>query len=195
MGDEPAAGEGPIENMRISMAYLQREVAVAHSGSRDDEPGACRRRGVGRIGRMHASILARQIPGATVVAVVDAFPDTAAQVAEELRARPLSVDEMFAESDIDAVAICTSSDTHVDLVVRAAEGGQGDLLREAGEPGHRGGRSGTRGGRARGRSVWRRASTAVSTRVIGPSAAPSSPAPSATFILRASRAVILRRRP
>ena len=32
MGDEPAAGEGPIESMRISMAYLQREVAAAHSG-------------------------------------------------------------------------------------------------------------------------------------------------------------------
>jgi myo-inositol 2-dehydrogenase/D-chiro-inositol 1-dehydrogenase len=31
---------------------------------------------------------------------------------------------MFAASDIDAVAICTSSDTHVDLVVRAAEAGK-----------------------------------------------------------------------
>ena len=45
--------------------------------------------GVGRIGRMHASILARQIPRATVVAVADAFADAAADVADDLRVRAL----------------------------------------------------------------------------------------------------------
>lgn len=33
MGDEPAPGEGPIESMRISMAYLRHEVAAAMSES------------------------------------------------------------------------------------------------------------------------------------------------------------------
>lgn len=80
--------------------------------------------GVGRIGSMHASILARQIPRATVVAVADAFPETAAAVADDLRVRVSSVDDLLAASDVDAVAICTSSDTHVDLIVRAAEQGK-----------------------------------------------------------------------
>ena len=80
--------------------------------------------GVGRIGRMHAAILARQIPRADVVAVADAFPDTAADVAAELQVEARSVDDLLTSSDIDAIAVCTSSDTHVDLVVRAALAGK-----------------------------------------------------------------------
>ncbi len=80
--------------------------------------------GVGRIGRMHATILARQIPRATVVAVADAVPDVAASVAADLQVEAASVDQLLASPDIDAIAICTSSDTHVDLIVRAAESGK-----------------------------------------------------------------------
>ncbi len=80
--------------------------------------------GVGRIGRMHAAILARQIPRATVVAVADAFADAAAEVAGDLRVRALTVDELIAAPDVDAVAICTPSESHVDLIVRAAEAGK-----------------------------------------------------------------------
>jgi myo-inositol 2-dehydrogenase/D-chiro-inositol 1-dehydrogenase len=80
--------------------------------------------GVGRIGRMHASILARQIPRAEVVAVADAFEQAAADVATDLRVRALSVDELIESSDVDAIAICTPSESHVDLIVRAAEAGK-----------------------------------------------------------------------
>lgn len=80
--------------------------------------------GVGRIGRMHASILARQVPRAEVVAVADAYPGTAAAVAEELRVPARTVDELMTSSDVDAVAICTSSETHVDLIVKAARAGK-----------------------------------------------------------------------
>ncbi len=80
--------------------------------------------GVGRIGRMHATILARQIAGADVVAVADAFPETAAQVAADLGADARSVDQLIASDDIDAIAICTPSDTHVDLIVAAATAGK-----------------------------------------------------------------------
>ena len=52
-------------------------------------------------------------------------PPSACQVA----AQPASADRA---DDVDAVAICSSTDTHVDLIVAAAAGGQGDLLREAG---------------------------------------------------------------
>ena len=80
--------------------------------------------GVGRIGRMHAAILARQIPRAQVVAVADAVAETAWAVAAELQVDERTVDELITSSDVDAVAICTSSATHVDLIVRAAEAGK-----------------------------------------------------------------------
>jgi myo-inositol 2-dehydrogenase/D-chiro-inositol 1-dehydrogenase len=80
--------------------------------------------GVGRIGRMHAAILARQTPGATVVAVADVDESSAWQVASELQVEARSVDDLIASADVDAVAICTSSDTHVDLIVQAAEAGK-----------------------------------------------------------------------
>lgn len=80
--------------------------------------------GVGRIGRMHASILERQIPRAQLVAVADAFPETAKAVAAELGCQARSVEELIASDDIDAIAICTPSDTHVDLIVAAAQAGK-----------------------------------------------------------------------
>jgi myo-inositol 2-dehydrogenase/D-chiro-inositol 1-dehydrogenase len=80
--------------------------------------------GVGRIGRMHAELLARQIPGATVGAVYDPFDEAARDVAGQLGVPAAdSVDELLA-SDVDAVAICSSTDTHADLLIAAAEAGK-----------------------------------------------------------------------
>jgi myo-inositol 2-dehydrogenase/D-chiro-inositol 1-dehydrogenase len=80
--------------------------------------------GVGRIGRMHAAILARQTPGARLMAVADVYEESAREVARELQAVSMPVAELLAADDVDAIAVCTSSDTHVDLVVRAAEHGK-----------------------------------------------------------------------
>ena len=81
--------------------------------------------GVGRIGRMHAELLARRVPGATLAAVHDARADTARAVGEALGVPVAgSVDELLASADVDAVAICTSTDTHADLIVAAAEAGK-----------------------------------------------------------------------
>jgi myo-inositol 2-dehydrogenase/D-chiro-inositol 1-dehydrogenase len=80
--------------------------------------------GVGRIGRMHAELIAHQVPGAALGAVYDAYEPTARDVATELRVRAAAtLDEIFA-SDLDAVAICSSSDTHVELLIAAAEAGK-----------------------------------------------------------------------
>ena len=80
--------------------------------------------GVGRIGRMHAELLARRVPGAAVGIVYDVHAPFAADVAHELGvALAGSVEEVLA-SDVDAVAICSSADTHVDLMVAAAEAGK-----------------------------------------------------------------------
>jgi myo-inositol 2-dehydrogenase/D-chiro-inositol 1-dehydrogenase len=81
--------------------------------------------GVGRIGRLHAELLTRQVPGAAVVAVHDAHADTARQVAEELRIDAFeSAEALLACPDVDAVAICSSTDTHAGLVVAAARAGK-----------------------------------------------------------------------
>jgi len=80
--------------------------------------------GVGRIGRMHAELIAHQVPGAAVGAVFDAHEPLARDVAAELRVPVVaSVEEIFA-SEVDAVAICSSSDTHVELLIAAAEAGK-----------------------------------------------------------------------
>ncbi len=80
--------------------------------------------GVGRIGRMHAELLTRRVPGTSVPAIFDAHAETARSLGEEL-GLPVagSLDEILA-SDADAVAICTSTDTHADLIVAAAQAGK-----------------------------------------------------------------------
>ena len=81
--------------------------------------------GVGRIGRMHAELLARQVPGAAVSAVYDAHGESAREVAGELGvAAADSVAELLAAGDVDAVAICSTTDTHADLLVAAAAAGK-----------------------------------------------------------------------
>jgi myo-inositol 2-dehydrogenase/D-chiro-inositol 1-dehydrogenase len=77
--------------------------------------------GVGRIGRMHADLLARQIPGAALAAVHDA--DRAAARAVAAPAFD-GVDELLADPSVDAVAICSSTETHADLIVAAARAGK-----------------------------------------------------------------------
>ena len=81
--------------------------------------------GVGRIGRLHAELLARQVPGAAVGAVYDAAGALARDVGDAL-AVPVadSVDELLGSDDVDAVAICSSTDTHADLLVAAAATGK-----------------------------------------------------------------------
>lgn len=80
--------------------------------------------GCGRIGAMHADYLHRRVAGAEVVGVFDVVEAAAAAVAADLgvpAARSLA-DALAI--DADAVAICTSTDTHVDCMVAAAEAGR-----------------------------------------------------------------------
>jgi myo-inositol 2-dehydrogenase/D-chiro-inositol 1-dehydrogenase len=81
--------------------------------------------GVGRIGRMHAELLARQVPGAELAMVHDAFAATADAVGAELGVpAAASAEELLGSPDVDAVAICASTDTHADLLVAAARAGK-----------------------------------------------------------------------
>ena len=77
--------------------------------------------GVGRIGKMHAELVARHVPGLALGAVYDVDQEAARRIAQNLGVpAALSADELLALSAVDAVAICTSTDTHVDLLVAAA---------------------------------------------------------------------------
>ena len=72
--------------------------------------------GVGRIGSMHAELLAFQVPGAALSCIHDADPARAAAIALRAggaRVAP-SIDALLGADDVDAVAICSSTDTHVD---------------------------------------------------------------------------------
>jgi myo-inositol 2-dehydrogenase/D-chiro-inositol 1-dehydrogenase len=80
--------------------------------------------GCGRIGRMHAELLAGRVPGASLATVFDVVPGAAAEVAAR-HGVPLarSVEEVI-EGDVDAVAICTTTDTHAGLIMHAASAGK-----------------------------------------------------------------------
>jgi myo-inositol 2-dehydrogenase/D-chiro-inositol 1-dehydrogenase len=80
--------------------------------------------GVGRIGRLHAELLARRVPGARVGVVYDVHTPFALDIAAELGVPAAASVEEVLRSDVDAVAICSSADTHVDLMVAAAEAGK-----------------------------------------------------------------------
>jgi myo-inositol 2-dehydrogenase/D-chiro-inositol 1-dehydrogenase len=81
--------------------------------------------GTGRIGRMHAELLAARVSGATLAAVFDAAGGTSRETAERLGVpAAASADELFERDEVEAIAICTSTDTHVDAIVSAAAAGK-----------------------------------------------------------------------
>ena len=78
--------------------------------------------GCGRIGSMHAELIARRVGGAELAAVYDISADAASAVAQRLGARQAaSVAELLEADDVDAVAVCTSTDSHIDLLCAAAQ--------------------------------------------------------------------------
>jgi myo-inositol 2-dehydrogenase/D-chiro-inositol 1-dehydrogenase len=73
---------------------------------------------------MHAGVITGEIPGLVLTAVADVVPEAAQGVSASVGAPARSIDEVLTAEDVDAVAICTSTDTHVDLVVAAARAGK-----------------------------------------------------------------------
>jgi myo-inositol 2-dehydrogenase/D-chiro-inositol 1-dehydrogenase len=82
--------------------------------------------GAGRIGKVHAETLAYRVPEARLVAITDLNQDAANQVAARLGIPTVapSVDQLLADPNIRAVLICSSTDTHADLIGRAARAGK-----------------------------------------------------------------------
>lgn len=82
--------------------------------------------GAGRIGQVHAKSMT-VTDASRLVAIADVNADAAAALAAQVGALACSVDEIIADSDIDAVLIATSTDTHSDLIERATSAGKAVL--------------------------------------------------------------------
>ena len=82
--------------------------------------------GAGRIGRVHAESLAFRMPEAEIVSVFDVKREAAEALAAHCGIPNVagSVDEILGDKRIEAVAICSSTDTHADLIIRAAQAGK-----------------------------------------------------------------------
>lgn len=81
--------------------------------------------GMGRIGKIHLENLSTKISGVEVLAVVN--PSEKGQEFAKKFGVPLTsndVNIIFKNSEIDAVLICSPSDTHADYAIRAAETGK-----------------------------------------------------------------------
>jgi myo-inositol 2-dehydrogenase/D-chiro-inositol 1-dehydrogenase len=79
--------------------------------------------GAGRIGKVHAKAITGD-PDARLVAVADAFPDAAKAIADQYGCDIRTIDQIETAKDIDAVVICTPTDTHADLIERFARAGK-----------------------------------------------------------------------
>ncbi len=79
--------------------------------------------GAGRIGKVHAKAITGDA-NAKLVAVADAFPQAAQAIADQYGCAIRTIDEIEAAKDIDAVVICTPTDTHADLIERFARAGK-----------------------------------------------------------------------
>ena len=82
--------------------------------------------GAGRIGKVHAETLAFRLPQVRTLAIADVNCEAAQAVASRCGIPTVyaSAAEIFANREIEAVLICTSTDTHADLIVEAAAAGK-----------------------------------------------------------------------
>lgn len=82
--------------------------------------------GAGRIGRVHATNIAAH-PQSRLVAVSDINLEAAKSLASSYSAEAADVDAVISNPAIDAVLIATSTDTHSNLIERAARAGKAVL--------------------------------------------------------------------
>ena len=82
--------------------------------------------GAGRIGQVHAKSITYHIPQAEIVAISDIYVDGAKKVSADLGIPNAYEDyhEILNNPEIEAVLICSSTDTHADIAVEAAEAGK-----------------------------------------------------------------------
>jgi len=82
--------------------------------------------GTGRIGKLHANNLATRVEGATLLAVADVFEQSVQETAQKHNIPHCTTDyrEIIANPDVQAIIICSSTDTHAEIIIAAAEAGK-----------------------------------------------------------------------
>ncbi|MBI3850291.1 MAG: inositol 2-dehydrogenase [Verrucomicrobia bacterium] len=82
--------------------------------------------GAGRIGKLHAENLATRIPGARLAGVADVNLAAAQTVASQFHVQLVTVDyrQLLESPDIEAIAICSATDTHAQIIQEAAARGK-----------------------------------------------------------------------
>lgn len=79
--------------------------------------------GAGRIGQVHAKAVST-VPAAELVAIAEPAVEVARQVQADYGCDIRTIDQIAAASDIDAVIICTPTDTHADLIEQFCAAGK-----------------------------------------------------------------------
>ncbi len=79
--------------------------------------------GAGRIGKVHARAISADA-GAKLVAVADAMAPVAKAISDQYGCEVRTIEAILAAKDIDAVVICTPTDTHADLIEKFAKAGK-----------------------------------------------------------------------
>lgn len=82
--------------------------------------------GAGRIGRLHAGNLTSRLPLAQLVAIADVDLEAARSLAEKSGVSDVMEDyrALLERSDVEAVVICSSTDTHAQITQDAAKAGK-----------------------------------------------------------------------
>lgn len=79
--------------------------------------------GAGRIGQVHARAVS-SVPAAKLVAVAETVVEAAKQVEADHGCEIRTIDQIAEAPDIDAVIICTPTDTHADLIEKFCRAGK-----------------------------------------------------------------------
>ena len=82
--------------------------------------------GAGRIGRVHAGNLAHRLPEANLVAISDIVMEAAQKLADDLQVPAAYQDYrcILDDKGVEAVVICSSTDTHAQILEEAAAAGK-----------------------------------------------------------------------
>lgn len=82
--------------------------------------------GAGRIGKVHAATLVQNVPQAKVLAIADIDLAGASELAQKFGISKASTNykDIINDPDIEAVVICSPTDTHAQYITEAAEAGK-----------------------------------------------------------------------
>ncbi len=82
--------------------------------------------GAGRIGKLHAKSICYNVPTAKVLGITDVYKEHLPALCEELGIEKIydTYVDMLEDKDIDAVLVCSSTDTHADIAIAAAKAGK-----------------------------------------------------------------------